>query len=268
VVWPEVNYGVYLPNFGPYADAAAAAQLATLAEQAGWDGVFVCDHIARPEGVLPTADPWIMLAAIAMATATVRLGALVTPLARRRPWNVAREVTSLDHLSGGRMIAGVGLGISLGPEFRDFGEEADPRVRGDLLDEGLEIIRAAWTGEPVQHHGPHYTVNGVSFLPTPRQAAVPVWAATERVRGRPVRRAATCDGVFPVGLSPEQGAELLAEIASLRGGSGGGYDLVALGYDDHAAWEQAGATWWLRLLNWYRPLEHGRRAIGEGPPAR
>ncbi len=263
-----MKYGVYLPNFGPYADAAAAAELAALAEQAGWDGVFVCDHIARPEGVLPTADPWIMLAAIAAATTSVRLGALVTPLARRRPWNVAREVTSLDHLSAGRMVAGVGLGISLGPEFSDFGEESDPRVRGDLLDEGLEIMRAAWTGDPVHHDGSHYRLNGVTFLPTPVQADVPVWVATERVRGRPVRRAAACDGVFPVGLSPDQGAQLLAEVASLRGGSTDGYDLVALGYDDAAAWEQVGGTWWLRLLNWYRPLTHGRRAIVAGPPAR
>lgn len=263
-----VKYGVYVPNFGAYADVRAVAELATLAEDSGWDGVFVCDHNARPEGVMPTVDPWIMLTAIAIASSTVKIGVLVTPLARRRPWNVAREVVSLDHLSGGRMVFGVGLGISLGPEFRDFGEESDPRVRGDLLDEGLAIVRAAWKGEPVTHAGPHHRLNGVTFLPTPAQSSIPVWAATERVRGRPVRRAAGCDGVFPVGLSPSQGEELMAEIAVHRSGQMAGYELVALGYDDSAEWEQVGATWWLQLLNWFRPLERGRSIIAAGPPSR
>src|SRR5579875_1447387 len=208
-----MKYGVYLPNFGSYADVAGSAELAALAERSGWDGVFVCDHNARPEGVLPMADPWIMLTAIALATASVRIGALVTPLARRRPWNVAREVVTLDRLSGGRMVFGVGLGFSVGPEFQDMGEESDPRVRGDLLDEGLAIVRAAWTGEPVTHDGPHHHLDGVTFLPTPLQPHVPVWVATERPRGRPVRRAAGCDGVFPVGLPPEKAPELMAEIA-------------------------------------------------------
>jgi alkanesulfonate monooxygenase SsuD/methylene tetrahydromethanopterin reductase-like flavin-dependent oxidoreductase (luciferase family) len=263
----HVKYGVYLPNFGSYADVAAAAELAGLAERSGWDGVFVCDHVARPEGVLPMADPWIMLTAIALATSSVQIGALVTPLARRRPWNVAREVVTLDHLSSGRMVFGVGLGIAVGPEFQSFGEESDPRVRGDLLDEGLAIVRAAWTGEPVTYAGTHHQLDGVAFLPTPAQESVPVWVATERVQGRPVRRAAACDGVFPVGLSPSVGPALMAEIALHRAGEMDGYELVTLGTDNAGEWEQAGATWWLRLLNWFRPLERGRAVIEAGPPA-
>ena len=186
-----MKHGVYLPNFGPYADVSAAAQLAALAERAGWDGVFVCDHNARPEGVLPMADPWIMLAAVAIATSSVKIGALVTPLARRRPWNVARESVTLDHLSGGRMVFGVGLGISVGPEFQSFGEEPDPRVRGDLLDEGLAIVRAAWTGEPVTHPGAHYQLDGVTFEPTPAQSASTDLGGN-RARPRPPG-AARCD---------------------------------------------------------------------------
>jgi alkanesulfonate monooxygenase SsuD/methylene tetrahydromethanopterin reductase-like flavin-dependent oxidoreductase (luciferase family) len=262
-----MKHGIYLPNFGAYADVAAAAELAGLAERCGWDGVFVCDHNARPEGVLPMADPWIMLTAVAVATSSVRIGALVTPLARRRPWNVAREVVTLDHLSGGRMVFGVGLGISVGPEFQDFGEESDPRVRGDLLDEGLTIVRAAWTGEPVTHTGPHHHLDAVTFLPTPAQPHVPIWAATERTRGRPVRRAAACDGVFPVGLTPPQAPELMSEIARHRTQPMDGFELVALGTENAAEWEQAGATWWLRLLNWFRPLERARTIIESGPPA-
>lgn len=261
-----MKYGVYAPNYGSYADARAAAELAALAEESGWDGFFVCDHNARPEAVLPFVDPWIMLTAVAMATSAMKIGVLVTPLARRRPWNVAREVVSLDHLSGGRMVFGVGSGIPMGPEFRDYGEESDPVVRGDLVDEGLAIVRAAWTGDPVTHTGPHYQLDGVIALPTPAQSAVPVWVATERARGRPVRRAANCDGVFPTALSPAQGRELMTEITRHRAGQMEGYDLVAMGYHDSAEWEQAGATWWLRLLNWFRPLERGRSIISAGPP--
>jgi alkanesulfonate monooxygenase SsuD/methylene tetrahydromethanopterin reductase-like flavin-dependent oxidoreductase (luciferase family) len=165
------------------------------------------------------------------------------------------------------MVFGVGLGIAVGPEFQSFGEESDPRVRGDLLDEGLEIVRAAWTGEPVSFAGTHHRLDGVAFLPIPVQESVPVWVATERARGRPVRRAAGCDGVFPVGLSPSEGPQLLAEISRHRAGNMEGYDLVALGTDDSREWEQAGATWWLRLINWYRPLERGRAVIEAGPPA-
>ena len=261
-----MKYGVYMPNYGAYADAQAAAELAALAEGSGWDGVFVCDHIARPEAVLPTVDPWIMLTAIALAAPTLKIGVLVTPLARRRPWNVALQVASLDHLSGGRMVFGVGTGITTGPEFRDFGEEPDPVRRGDLVDEGLTIVRAAWTGQPVTHVGTHHRLDGVTLLPTPVQPAVPIWVATERVRGRPVRRAAGCDGVFPTAMSPSQGKELMTEIARHRGGRMDGYDLVAMGYHDHAEWEEAGATWWLRMLNWFRPLERGRAIIAAGPP--
>jgi alkanesulfonate monooxygenase SsuD/methylene tetrahydromethanopterin reductase-like flavin-dependent oxidoreductase (luciferase family) len=165
------------------------------------------------------------------------------------------------------MVFGVGLGISVGPEFQDFGEQSDPRVRGDLLDEGLTIVHAAWTGEPVTHAGIHHQLDAVSFLPTPAQKSVPTWVATERVRGRPVRRAAACDGVFPVGLSPSQGEQLMTEVARHREGTLDGYELVALGTDNPAEWEQVGATWWLRLLNWFRPLERARAVIEAGPPA-
>jgi alkanesulfonate monooxygenase SsuD/methylene tetrahydromethanopterin reductase-like flavin-dependent oxidoreductase (luciferase family) len=261
-----MKYGVHLPNFGSYADAAAVAELAGLAERAGWDGVFISDHVARPEGVLPIADAWILLSAIALATSTVQIGSLVTPLPRRRPWNLAREIVTLDHLSGGRMVFGIGSGITVGPEFTRFGEESDPRVRGDMLDEGLAIVRAAWTGEPVTYAGTHYQLDEVTFLPTPAQPVVPVWAATERVRGRTVRRAATCDGVVPFGVTPAQAPELMAVIARHRNGKMDGYQLVASGTGDSQEWEQVGATWWLRVLNWYRPLDRGRAVIEAGPP--
>jgi alkanesulfonate monooxygenase SsuD/methylene tetrahydromethanopterin reductase-like flavin-dependent oxidoreductase (luciferase family) len=201
-----------------------------------------------------------------MRTERMRIGPLITPLARRRPWNVARQVVTLDQLSRGRVTLGVGLGVSSGPEFRSFGEESDPRTRGDMLDEGLDILRAAWSGTPVSHHGAHYRLDSLTFLPTPAQAAVPLWGATERVSGRPVRRAAALDGVFPVGLTPDQLPELLDNVAGLRGGLDG-YDVVAAGTDDCEQWRKAGATWWLRVLPWSAPIEESARIVASGPPA-
>jgi alkanesulfonate monooxygenase SsuD/methylene tetrahydromethanopterin reductase-like flavin-dependent oxidoreductase (luciferase family) len=262
-----VKFGLHIPNFGALSDPAAVAGLAATAEDAGWDGFFLWDHVARPEGVFPMLEPWIGLAAVAARTQRVRIGPLVTPLARRRPWNVARQVASLDHLSGGRVTLGVGLGVSRGPEFRDFGEEADPRVRGDMLDEGLAIIRAAGTGQPVTHHGEHYRLDGVALEPAPVQAPVPIWGATERTSGRPVRRAAALDGVFPVGLGPAQLPDLLANVSALLPGGLDGYDVVAAGTDDWRAWRDAGATWWLRVLAWSRPLPESEAIAAAGPPA-
>lgn len=215
------------------------------------------------------AEPWVALAAIAAATSRVRIGPLVTPLPRRRPWNVARQVVSLDYLSAGRVTLGIGLGVSAGPEFRDFGEESDPRRRGDQLDEGLEIIRRCWTGDPVSFDGQHYQVGPVRFLPEPLQRTVPVWGATERTSGRAVRRAAQLNGVFPFGLSPAQLPELLASISALRAGGPDGYDVVVAGGadDDWRRWRDAGATWWLRVLPWRRPLAESVAAATAGPPS-
>ncbi len=262
-----MKFGVYLANFGPFGDAHVIGELAAAAETAGWSGFFLWDHVARPEGVFPMVDPWIALAVAATRTRVVRLGALVTPLPRRRPWNVAREIASLDHLSDGRMVLGIGLGVTSGPEFRDFGEESDPRARGDLIDEGLAIIRSAWTGEPVTHIGVHYQIDGVAFLPRPVQPHVPIWAATERARGRPVRRAASVDGIFPIGVGPDEIDALTAAIARHRSESARDFDLVVTGTDDWDAWRAAGATWWLRDLPWRESLAHSRAIIEAGPPA-
>jgi len=260
-----MNFGLHVPNFGSLADPGALADLAAEAEAAGWAGCFLWDHVARGEGDFPMVEPWVTLAAMAAATDRIRLGPLVTPLARRRPWNVAREVVTLDHLSGGRVVLGVGLGVSRGPEFAAFGEERDERARGDRLDEGIAILRAAWSGEPVTHDG-IYHLDGVAFLPRPLQASIPLWAATERVDGRPVRRAAGLGGVFPFGLRPADAPALLANVALHRPGGLDGYDLVAAGIDDWAEWRKAGATWWLRVLPWREPLIVAQELVRRGPP--
>jgi alkanesulfonate monooxygenase SsuD/methylene tetrahydromethanopterin reductase-like flavin-dependent oxidoreductase (luciferase family) len=216
---------------------------------------------------LDVVDPWVALAAAAVATRRVQLGPLVTPLARRRPWNVARAaVISLDHLSGGRFILGVGLGTVLGPEFAAFGEEIDVRRRGDMLDEGIGVLRGIWSGEPVHFDGEHYRIDGVRFLPAPsRPAGIPIWAATQSLTGRPVRRAAGVDGIVPIDITPADLPVLLENVRSARGKLTG-YDIVTISTSDDAeSWQAAGATWWLRELPWQQSYAECLAVVNDGP---
>lgn len=236
--------GLFLPVFDELSDPALVARIAALAEEGGWDGVFVWDHIAYRAPVRALADPWVTLAAVACATERVRLGPMVTPLPRRRPVKLAREVATLDLLSAGRLVLGVGIGGDASGELSATGEELEDRVRGAMLDEGLEILRAAWTGARVDHHGEHYVVDGLTVLPTPVQpGGPPVWVAARWGNPAPLRRAARHDGVFPIGIEePAQLAELVEAV-----GRGPGFD-VAIGGPpgtDETGYEQAGATWWM-----------------------
>jgi len=195
------------------------------------------------------ADPWISLAAIATATERVRLGPMVTPLARRRPVKVARETATLDRLSRGRLTLGVGLGSDRHGELSITGEQLDDRRRSQMLEESLEILTAAWSGEPVHHHGLHYTVGGMQFLPRPvQQPGVPLWTAGVAGNVKPLHRAARYQGFFPVDLGhPDQLAEIVATIASIRQHPAEPYD-IAVGLPlgaDPSPYTEAGATWWL-----------------------
>jgi alkanesulfonate monooxygenase SsuD/methylene tetrahydromethanopterin reductase-like flavin-dependent oxidoreductase (luciferase family) len=197
-----IRSAVSLPLFDALADPAVVARLAAEAEEAGWHGVFVWDHVRWNAPIQQVADPWITMAAIATATERVRIGPMVTPLPRRRPVKVARETATLDRLSGGRLILGVGIGLDrFAGEFSKTGEQVDDRLRGEMLDEALEILAAAWSGEPVHHHGTHYTVDDIQFLPRPVQRpGIPVWAAAFTGNRKPLRRAARCDGLFPANV--------------------------------------------------------------------
>jgi alkanesulfonate monooxygenase SsuD/methylene tetrahydromethanopterin reductase-like flavin-dependent oxidoreductase (luciferase family) len=246
--------GLYLPVFDELADPAIIARLSAEAEDAGWHGVFVWDHVRWREPVLAVADPWITLAAVAVATERVRLGPMVTPLARRRPVKVARESATLGLLSGGRLTLGVGLGSDrFGSEFSITGEELDERRRARMLDESLGILTAAWSGEPVHHRGEHYTVDGMRFLPRPVQRpGVPVWVAGFYGRPRPLRRAARFQGFMPVNLEhPGQLAQIVADLTAMRQAAGTAglqpYDVVAAlpPGSDPAPYAAASATWWL-----------------------
>ncbi|MFN2108650.1 MAG: LLM class flavin-dependent oxidoreductase, partial [Anaerolineae bacterium] len=148
-----MQYGIYLPNFGPYGDARVLAGLARDAENAGWDGFFLWDHMAGH--ALPFVDPWVALTAVALNTQRLRIGTTVTPLPRRRPWKIARETVSLDHLSGGRLTLGVGIGLGQA-EWNDLGEESDLKKRGKMLDEALDVLVGLWSGEPFSYAGQYY----------------------------------------------------------------------------------------------------------------
>lgn len=190
-----MRFALNAPNFGPYADVAAMVELARVAEQSGWDGLFVWDHVtwqrSQPQ---PIADPWVLLTAIALATTRLRLGTMVTPVARRRPTKLARETTTLDHVSNGRLTLGVGLGSPLTDELTAVGEPSDPKLLAKRLDEGLEILAAAWSGDPVTYRGQTQRVDGVTFLPRPVQRPrIPIWVGGTWPRRAPLRRALRWD---------------------------------------------------------------------------
>ncbi|TWP45745.1 LLM class flavin-dependent oxidoreductase [Lentzea tibetensis] len=266
-----IRSAIWLPIFDELADPVVVARLAAEAEEAGWHGVFVWDHLRWREPVVDVADPWITLAAIASATERVRIGPMVTALARRRPIKLAKETATLDRLSGGRMILGAGLGSDrFGQEFSTTGEELDDRVRGQMLDESLAILAAAWSGEPVEHHGEHYTISGAAFRPTPVQRpGIPVWTAGFPGKVKPMRRAARHDGYFPVNLQhPDELAAAVETITGLRGDSTAPYDVaVALpAGTDLAPYAKAGATWWMAEFDQHEmSVDTVRGVLRDGP---
>ena len=276
-----MKYALDASTAGTYADARVLADLAAEAEEAGWDGFFVWDAVfARPPR-LPMVDPWVALTAIAMQTEQIKIGAMVTPLARRRPWQVARETTSLDHLSRGRLIFGVGLGYQ-DRDFSAFGEEADRRIRGEKLDEGLEVLTGLWRGGKVSFHGKHYQVDNVKFLPKPLQRPrIPVWVAGYWPNRRPFRRAARYDGLLPGKLNEQdltfdELKACLGYVQEHRSGTGQ-FDVAIYGYTPPnarraakivRAWEEAGATWWREGIgDWRGDLKAVRAVIRRGPAA-
>ena len=237
------------------------------AETAGWDGVFVWDHMAYREPVADIADPWVTMAAMACATERVRIGPMVTPLPRRRPWKVAREVATLDRLSGGRVTFGVGLGGDPGRELSALGEELDPVRRAVLLDEGLAICIELWSGAEVHHHGEVFTVDGLRFGPAPvQQPHPPVWVAGRWPNRAPLKRAARFQGYFPVQVdTPEQLGELVADLPP----TSPGFDVAVDGpaERDPRPFEAAGATWWLTGFSPFDvTADEARQVAREGPP--
>jgi alkanesulfonate monooxygenase SsuD/methylene tetrahydromethanopterin reductase-like flavin-dependent oxidoreductase (luciferase family) len=270
-----VRHGLYVAPFGELADVRTLAEIAARAEDSGWDGVFVWDHVMTFDG-LAVADPWIALTAVALATERVRLGAMVTPLARRRPWDVARQVAVLDRLSGGRMVFGAGLGGDSRRELTAFGEERDPRARAALLDEALELVVSLWRGEEVTHGGAAFALDRALVRPTPlQQPRPPVWLGCVWPHRRPLVRAARYDGVFPVShrasLTGEDVRVLHEVVAEHRAPGAGAFDVVLVNHERPdaarlAELSAAGATWWLQGFGERPRLADVKDAAAAGPP--
>src|SRR5829696_8449077 len=177
-----LRHALTLPTGGPCADPRFLVDLARRAEDAGWDGVFLEDYVAfQGDPAAPTSDTWSALAAIAVQTSRVTLGTRITPLARRRPWTVARQASTIDQLSDGWFVLGAGLGdtgehVVSDASFTHFGEERDAARRAAKLDEALEVIAGLWTGEPFSFRGEHFAIEEVTFLPRPvAQPRIPIW---------------------------------------------------------------------------------------------
>ncbi len=275
-----MHYGFIIPSGDPHAVAAMAHEI----EEAGWDGAFYWDGINVGEFI--AYDPWVVMAAMALRTERVRLGAIVTPPARRRPWKLARETMTLDHLSGGRLVLPVGLGAIEDGGFAKVGEPTDRKVRAALLDESLEILTGIWSGKPFSYAGEHYQMEEMTFQPPSlQQPRIPIWVVAAWPRAKSMARALRYDGVMPNVINPDGSfggvtPEIVAEIAAYareHRQATSPFEIIvegvsALGDPVRAAAEvapmaEAGATWWIESM-WTSPNEPEdlRRRIAQGPP--
>ena len=281
-----MQYGLTLPNVGMYGDARTLSDLASLAEEAGWDGFFLWDTIHFQAEEKAVCDPWIALAAIAMRTERIKIGTMVAAPTRRRPWKMARETITLDHLSHGRFILGVGAGDGSDRGFSDFGEERDGKKRAKLLDESLEILQGLWSGRPFSYSGECYHVKEITFLPPPVQTPrIPIWIGGLWPRKGPMSRAARFDGINAftrrddgtfADLTPAE-IHQLKRFMDERRTAPAPFDIVTGGrvfdavHDEQAramlrAYAAAGATWCLENIWPQRDVDGLRASIQQGPP--
>lgn len=274
-----MKFGLDVATTGDWGDVRLLTELARNAEEAGWDGFFVWDVFLTDDDI-PVADPWVTLASIAATTSRIRIGAMVTPLMRRLAWEVARQTAAVDHLSGGRLIFGAGLG-SGDREFQRLGLPTDLRQRAQSVEESLALIQRLWAGESVTTTGPNFQLNGVRLAPTPVQRPrIPTWLAAGWPRLQPLHRAAAWDGVYLMTnnqltnerLSPAEVANAVAVVRGKRKG-GGPFDIAANvstadepdgGSAITAAMAEAGATWTMELTP--DTLSEHRALIRRGPP--
>lgn len=284
-----MKHGLYAPNFGTFGDINQLVAFAQEADKAGWDGFFLWDHL-RTIDLPPTdpfIDPWIAMAAIASHTENLRFGALVTPLSRRRPWKVARESVTLDHLSNGRLVVGAGIGGDFYREYSGFGEEVGNRLHAAKLDEALQMLDELWTGEPTSFKGEHYQLTDIQFHPTPVQhPRIPIWLGGVWPGTKPFQRAAKWDGIFPMYrhdgyFSPDEIRDMVAYINEYRT-SEDPFDVVIVtrthkpGETDPTVFdayltelddlEKAGMTWSLQSLDMKAGIDEVKAVIEQGPP--
>ena len=261
-----MRFGINMPAFADFSDPRVLADIAREAEETGWDGFFIWDHIFFDPNFHPMADPLVALAAVAMRTERILFVTMITPIARRRPWKLAREAVSVDRLSNGRLTLGVGLGDPVQWDFGFFDEMTDPKTRAKKLDEGLDILTGLWTAEPFTFQGEQFNIKEVTFRPTPMQTPrIPIWVGGWWPNKPPLRRAARWDGVCPAkwgsSITPDEWGELLAYVQKYRT-SNTPFDAVHSGTtpgDDPVqaaevvrTYEEAGVTWWIEPVDPWR----------------
>lgn len=274
-----MRYGIVLT----IADARVSGELAAAAEAAGWDGVFTFDAVAI--GATALDDPWVVLAAMALATERVTLGAMVFAPTRRRPWLFAKEAFTLDRLSGGRLVLPVGLGALDDMAFGNVGEPTEARVRAAILDETLAIVELLSRGEPASFEGEHYRFGPMALLPPPvQQPRIPVWPVGAWPHAKSMSRALRWDGVvvqLADGANPAHLSEVTAWLSAKRAVASAEvaahpFEVIVDGRtpaDDPAAagsitraHAEAGATWWIEADWEHTDLEALRARIAAGPP--
>lgn len=284
----SLNHGLVLANMADIADTKTLVEYGVAAEAAGWDGVFLIDHlIYPPEQHEGCSDPWMTLAGIAARTDSIKLASWVTPVARRQPWQLARDLATLDRLSDGRVIMGTGLGSE--PDYTPFGRSYDPATLSGRYDEALEVIAGLWRGEPFSYNGEHITLEDVVMLPTPAQEPrIPIVTGGFWPNKAPFRRGARWDGIAPLspvirGVEDEatQGDEVTASPEDeLRGmveyyldiADEPGEIILPIDFPDAPAnvldlYESMGVTWgltttWDQSHNYNLTMDR----IQEGPP--
>jgi alkanesulfonate monooxygenase SsuD/methylene tetrahydromethanopterin reductase-like flavin-dependent oxidoreductase (luciferase family) len=277
-----MKYGYVYPG----GEARTAAECAGEAEAAGWDGFFVWEPVW---GV----DTWVTLAAAAMCTERIRLGTMLTPLSRRRPWKLASDTATVDRLSNGRLILSVGLG-AVDTGFTQFGEVTDRSQRAELLDEGLDIMTGLWRGQPFAHDGKHYHVTETTFFPPPppvQSPRIPIWVVGAWPHRKSMARALRYDGLLAAvqnaegkfdTLTPDHLREIMPYVAAHRTAQTP-FDIVVEGkapLDDPQkaaslvrSYADAGATWWIEAQwelgesMWAAKTQGAiRERIRRGPP--
>lgn len=275
----SLRFGLYLPPFGPLADPVALVELARRAEAAGWDGVFLWEHVLGGDSV-EVADPWVALGAMAGATSRIMLGTMVSPLPRRRPWVLARQAGTVSRLSGGRCVLGIGLGADDHGDLSRFGEEQELATRARMTDEALQVIDAVWSGRPTRHEGRNYQVDLPQGVAEPHR--IPVWVAGRLPDVPSARRAARRDGVMLIGSDQEPQPEQIASAVQALRSNGlteeRPFDIAVAGNASHAWGEpkhvdlaglaEAGATWWMESLIHYDPLDLSLAVVDAGVPRR
>jgi alkanesulfonate monooxygenase SsuD/methylene tetrahydromethanopterin reductase-like flavin-dependent oxidoreductase (luciferase family) len=277
-----MRYGLNLPNAGPCGDPRSLAELAALAEERGWDGVFLEDYLVYQNRIgVPTYDPWVALAAMAMRTSRIRLGTTVTPLPRRRVQKLAAECVAVDHLSQGRLTLGVGLGDSWDASLAAFGDARTPPERARLLDESLDVLNGLWSGEPFSYGGQFLQVSTVTIKPTPvQQPRIPIWIGGLFPKRGPLQRAARWDGscLWKAEAYGPEGAVSAdwtpEDVRVLRSAIGPDRDISVGGRARKDDWDaerelinslqQAGATWWMEWVP-HAEREVMTAAIARGP---